>query len=57
MTRKFVIGDKVVTQESVGYVIAEIGHNHQGNMDTCKAMFRAAVAQHDPSVPSPGLGL
>ncbi|MGZ6016532.1 MAG: N-acetylneuraminate synthase family protein [Phenylobacterium sp.] len=43
MTRKFTIGDKVITQESVGYVIAEIGHNHQGNMDTCKAMFRAAV--------------
>ena len=43
MSRKFVMGDKVVTQESVGYVIAEIGHNHQGNMDTCKAMFRAAV--------------
>jgi N-acetylneuraminate synthase/sialic acid synthase len=44
MTRKFVIGDKVVTQESVGYVIAEIGHNHQGNMETCKAMFREALA-------------
>ena len=43
MSRKFVMGDKVVTQESSGYVIAEIGHNHQGNMDTCKAMFRAAV--------------
>jgi N-acetylneuraminate synthase/sialic acid synthase len=43
MTRKFVIGDKVITQETAGYVIAEIGHNHQGNMDTCKAMFRAAV--------------
>ena len=43
MSRKFVMGDKVVTQESVGYVIAEIGHNHQGNMDTCKAMFRSAV--------------
>jgi sialic acid synthase len=39
---KFTIGDKVVTRESVGYVIAEIGHNHQGNMDTCKALFRAA---------------
>ena len=43
MSRKFVIGEKAVTQESVGYVIAEIGHNHQGNMDTCKSMFRAAV--------------
>ena len=41
--RKLVIRDKVVTQDSVGYVIAEIGHNHQGNMDTCKAMFRAAL--------------
>lgn len=44
MSRRFVIGDRVVTQESVGYVIAEIGHNHQGNMDTCKAMFREALA-------------
>ena len=43
MNRKFVMGDKVITQDSVGYVIAEIGHNHQGNMDTAKAMFRAAV--------------
>jgi sialic acid synthase len=24
------------------FVIAEIGHNHQGNLDTCKAMFLAA---------------
>lgn len=24
------------------YVIAEIGHNHQGNMETAKALFRAA---------------
>ena len=39
VSRRFVIGDRVVTQDSVGYVIAEIGHNHQGNMDTCKAML------------------
>jgi N-acetylneuraminate synthase/sialic acid synthase len=44
MTPRFSIGDKVVTQDSPGYVIAEIGHNHQGTMDTCKAMFREAVA-------------
>ena len=43
MTRKFTMGDKVITQESVGYVIAEIGHNHQGKLDTCKAMFKAAA--------------
>ncbi len=42
MSRRFTIGDKVITPESVGYVIAEIGHNHQGDMETCKAMFRAA---------------
>jgi N-acetylneuraminate synthase/sialic acid synthase len=44
MTPRFTIGDKVVTQDSPGYVIAEIGHNHQGDMDTCKAMFREALA-------------
>lgn len=44
MTPRFTIGDKVVTSDSPGYVIAEIGHNHQGDMDTCKAMFREAVA-------------
>jgi N-acetylneuraminate synthase/sialic acid synthase len=43
MTPSFTIGDKVVTQGSVGYVIAEIGHNHQGDMDRCKALFRAAA--------------
>ena len=44
MSPRFTIGDKVVSYESPGYVIAEIGHNHQGNMDTCKAMFREALA-------------
>lgn len=44
MPPRFTIGDKVVTYESPGYVIAEIGHNHQGDMDTCKAMFREALA-------------
>jgi sialic acid synthase len=29
-------------QKDTVYVIAEIGHNHQGNLDTCKAMFLAA---------------
>lgn len=24
------------------YIIAEIGHNHQGNLETCKSMFSAA---------------
>ena len=42
MHPKFEIGDKVVNQDSVGYVIAELGHNHQGDIEKCKAMFRAA---------------
>jgi len=42
MTPQFKIGDKVISQDSVGYVIAELGHNHQGDMEKCKAMFRAA---------------
>jgi N-acetylneuraminate synthase/sialic acid synthase len=43
MGPKFTIGDKVITQESVGYVIAELGHNHQGDIEKCKAMIRAAA--------------
>jgi N-acetylneuraminate synthase/sialic acid synthase len=42
MERTFVIGGKTVGDESVGYVIAEIGHNHQGDVEKCKALFLAA---------------
>lgn len=31
-----------VADDTDCYVIAEIGHNHQGNIETCKALFRAA---------------
>jgi N-acetylneuraminate synthase/sialic acid synthase len=43
MAREFRIGNKVVTDESPSYVIAEIGHNHQGDVERCKAMFKAAL--------------
>lgn len=44
MTREFRIGSHVITEEDgASFVIAEIGHNHQGNLDTCKALFKAAV--------------
>jgi sialic acid synthase len=43
MNPRFTIGDKVISLDSDCYVIAEIGHNHQGNVETCKEMFRAAV--------------
>lgn len=42
MTRKFEIDGKVVSDDTDAYVIAEIGHNHQGDLDTCKALFKAA---------------
>jgi N-acetylneuraminate synthase/sialic acid synthase len=42
MAREFKIGKKVVTQDSPSYVIAEIGHNHQGDLEKCKALFKAA---------------
>ena len=42
MTRKFEIDGKAVSDDTDAYVIAEIGHNHQGNLDTCKALFKAA---------------
>jgi len=40
--RKLVIENVTVDEQSDSYVIAEIGHNHQGNLDTCKEMFRKA---------------
>lgn len=42
MNREFRIGDRIVNDVNPSFVIAEIGHNHQGNMDICKSMFRAA---------------
>lgn len=42
MTRKFEIDGKSVSDDTDAYVIAEIGHNHQGNLETCKALFKAA---------------
>lgn len=39
----FTIGNKTITDDSVGFVIAEIGHNHQGDIQKCKDLFRAAA--------------
>ena len=41
--REIRIGNHVVSDESNAFVIAEIGHNHQGNVDTCEKMFQAAA--------------
>lgn len=40
--RRLVIEGATVDDNSPCYVIAEIGHNHQGSLDTCKELFRAA---------------
>ena len=36
------IGNHVIDDSSECYVIAEIGHNHQGNLEKCKELFWAA---------------
>ena len=41
--RSLTIGERVIDDSSDCYVIAEIGHNHQGTLETCKDLFRAAA--------------
>ena len=41
--RSLTIQDVSISDESRCFVIAEIGHNHQGNVDTAKKMIKAAV--------------
>src|SRR5690606_9130322 len=44
MTAKFTIGERVITSDGGdSYVIAEIGHNHQGDLEKCKQLFKAAA--------------
>lgn len=40
--RHLVIGNHLINDDSDCYVVAEIGHNHQGSLDVCKKMFLAA---------------
>ncbi len=42
MSRQIAIGAASINDESDCYVVAEIGHNHQGRMDRAKEMFKAA---------------
>jgi sialic acid synthase len=36
------IQDDVINDQSPAWVIAEVGHNHQGSVEQCKAIFKAA---------------
>jgi N-acetylneuraminate synthase/sialic acid synthase len=40
--RKLTIDGKVIQDDGDCFVIAEIGHNHQGRLETAKEMFRVA---------------
>ena len=40
--RKLSLDGKVIQDNSDCYTIAEIGHNHQGKLETAKEMFRVA---------------
>ena len=42
MVRKLVIEGREISDDSDSYVIAEIGHNHQGSLKTAKELFIAA---------------
>lgn len=40
--KKIFIKNKEISDDSDCFIIAEIGHNHQGNLEICKQMFKAA---------------
>lgn len=42
MTRELIIDSVPINDDGDCYVIAEIGHNHQGSLDKAKQLFRAA---------------
>lgn len=43
MSREISIAGRRVADDTDNYVIAELGHNHQGSVDLCKKMIDAAV--------------
>ena len=54
MSRMLEIDSRIISDDTDCYVIAEIGHNHQGDMTKAKLMFDAVVTEKIPlSVPSP----
>ena len=42
MSRSLTIDHTTIADDSDCYVIAEIGHNHQGSLEKCRELFRAA---------------
>lgn len=44
MSRELIIAGRRIADDTDTYVIAEVGHNHQGSVEKCKEMIDAAVA-------------
>src|SRR5437870_3193674 len=42
LSRSLQLGDRTIDDGADCYVIAEVGHNHQGSVETARAMFLAA---------------
>ena len=42
MSRELRIGADVINDRSECYVVAEVGHNHQGSVEKARELFRAA---------------
>lgn len=43
MNREINIGGRKISDSSLPFVIAEVGHNHQGSVETCERIFEAAA--------------
>ena len=44
MSRQIKINDRIINDETPCYIISEIGHNHQGDINKAKEMFNVAKA-------------
>src|ERR671935_2339804 len=42
MQRRLTVGSEIIHDDTKCYVIAEIGHNHQGNVEKARELFREA---------------
>ena len=45
--RQLVIENKIINDNSDCFVIAEVGHNHQGSIETAKQIFDKATNKNN----------
>lgn len=48
--REFIIGERIITQDTRPFIIAEIGPNHNGSLKLCKTLIQRAKANGADSV-------